>query len=393
MRKKNAAGNGSIRQRKDGVWEGRFTYVDELGQPRRGSVYASTQRECRRKMTTAQQQVDEESYHVTKRKLKVKEWLNEWLDTYCVDLTPATIKTYRHRINTHLIPNIGEANLNSLTNPQVQRLINRLYNGNLSQKQKPLSAKTVKCVHGVLHKALSQAVICGLITVNPADHIKLPKAQRPDLKPLMDEDINRFLAAIKGERYELIYYVDLFSGLRQSEILGLEWQDIDFENGVIYVRRQLHKNLNGPGYVLVDRTKSHKNRIAYISSSVVSALLEQKRRQEEWKVIAGALWNNPDDLVFTNELGGHLVHGTVRRHFKWIMRDLGLDETRFHDMRHSYAINALQYGDNPNEVSAQLGHYSSAFTMDVYGGVSKTAGKAAQDRMEDFIQSISKPLD
>lgn len=367
--------------------QARFCYTDEVGQPKRGSVYAKTQKECRQKLTAKLKAIDEETYRKSEKKIKVADWLKEWFETYCTDLKPQTLKTYESRIRQQLIPHIGDATLQSLTNAQIQRLINRLAAG--TKLQKPMAPKTVKCVHGILHKALSQAVVCGYIQVNPADHIKLPKAKKPDLKPMMDDDIHRFLERIKGERFELLFYVDLFTGMRQSEILGLEWSDIDFEAGTIHIQRQLQRKYKETGFMLLDETKNGKDRIASISPSVVKVLKEQRRRQLEWQLAAGQAWSNPDNLVFTNEIGGHLVHSTVRNHFKRVMRDLGMDTTRFHDMRHSYAINALQYGDTPNEVSEQLGHYSSAFTMDVYGGVSKTARKASQERMENFIKSVS----
>lgn len=118
-------------------------------------------------------------------------------------------------------------------------------------------------------------------------------------------------------------------------------------------------------------------------------LHQQRRLQAEWQLAAGRLWSNENDLVFTDEVGGHLKHHTVYNHFKAIVRSMGLGNVRFHDLRHSYAINALQNGDSPKEVQEQLGHYSSAFTMDTYAEVSETMRKESQARMERFIKRVS----
>ena len=109
----------------------------------------------------------------------------------------------------------------------------------------------------------------------------------------------------------------------------------------------------------------------------------------EWRLAAGPAWNNPLNLVFTDELGGHLKHRTINNHFKKIVASIGLENTRFHDLRHSYAVNALQAGDSVKAVQEQLGHYSSAFTMDVYAAVSDTMRKDSQKRMEGLFKAVS----
>lgn len=389
MAKKNAANSGSIRKRKDGLWEARFTYKDSFGQPKRGSVYGKTQREVRKKLTEATNAADEQCYH-QESTVKMEAWLREWYDTYCTDLKPATRSTYLTRMNTHLIPYIGKVPISELTNQQIQRLINMLSAGDPKRNKKPLAPKTVKNVHGILHKALEQAVICDMLSKNPADHIKLPKVKPPKLKPLMDESVGAYLQEIqKDPVYKNLLFVDLFTGMRQSEILGLQWQDINFEDGTILIQRQLQKSRFENKYFFLDSTKGFKDRCISISPSVVQVLRDQRTLQQQWEAASHGTWSNPDNLVFTNQVGGHLVHGTVYRHFKKIVRSIGMDETRFHDLRHSYAINALQYGDSPKEVCEQLGHFSTAFTMDTYAAVSHTARTAAQARMEQFIQTVS----
>ncbi len=383
---RNAQGTGSIRQRSDGRWEARFTYTDELGQKKRGSVYSDNQKECRKKLIAALKAVDDGSY-VKAQRYTVSQWLDEWLSTYCKDLKPATVSGYRSKIDTRIKPYIGNSALTALTNVQIQKFYNKLQDGD--KEYKPLSPKSIQSIHGILHKSLDQAVSARIIGSNPADHIKLPKIKRPELTPIMDDDVSRFLEAIKGDRFERLYILDLFSGLRQSEIVGLQWDDVDLEAGLLTVRRQIQKSYSGDGYVFLDETKNGKQRIVAIAPSIVQVLKAQKIQQAKWQLAAGPLWNNSRNLVFTDELGGHLKHRTIYNHFKKIVTSIGLESTRFHDLRHSFAINALQAGDSYKVVQEQMGHYSSAFTMDVYAAVSDTMRKDSQERMEGLFKAVS----
>lgn len=385
MAKRNAHGAGSIRQRSDGRWEARFTYRDEFGQAKRGSVYGSTQKECRQKLIAAIKAVDDGIYRKTER-VTVKKWFEEWVVTYGTSWRPMTVEDYTKKAERYIFPHIGKVYLNALTPMQVQRLVNLLSNG--SEKQKPLAAKTVKNIHGILHSALKQAVLSGIIPSNPADNTRLPKMKKPDLKPLMDEDITRFLNAIQGDAYERLYIVTLFTGLRQSEVLGLQWDDIDLNTGLITVRRQLQKQRDS-SYLFIDQTKNGKDRVVPAPQGVVDVLKAQKRQQAAWRLLAGECWSNERNLVFTNEIGEHLNHNTVYKHFKRLVKKIDMKETRFHDLRHSCAIMELQSGCSVKAVQEQLGHYSSSFTMDTYAAVSQTMQKDTQERMQLLFQDVT----
>ena len=379
-----AQGAGSIRQRPDGRWEGRFTYLDELGQTKRGSVYAATQKQCRQKLTAAVKSVDEGGYKKTQR-YTVAEWMETWITTYCRDLKPSTQDGYRSKMNTWINPALGKVQLSALTNTTIQRFYNQLADG--AKGRNPLSPKSLKNIHGIFHRALKQAVIAGLIPSNPADFVKLSKVKKAELYPLMDDDVSKFLAAIKGDRFERLFILALFSGMRQSELIGLRWEDVDMEIGTILVCRQIQKSRTSGEYIHIDETKNGKQRIAAIAPSVVKVLKEQKRQQMEWRLAAGELWENTENLVFTDELGRHIRHNTMLCHFKEIVTSIGRPNVRFHDLRHSYAISALQAGDSIKNVQEQLGHYSSAFTMDVYAAVSDTMRKDSQARMEAVFKA------
>ena len=201
--------------------------------------------------------------------------------------------------------------------------------------------------------------------------------------------MGRFLAAIQGHPFEYIYLTDLFTGLRQSELLGLTWEDINFSAGHITIRRQLQFLGSKYGGYRFTTPKNNKIRQIFPAKYVMDILKKQQRRQFEMRLAAGAEWSNPDDLVFTDVLGKHLKHDLIYRHVKRIFAQIGCPDRRFHDLRHSYAVLAIQAGDDIKTVQENLGHYSAAFTLDVYGHVTDQMKRDSADRMERHIKKVS----
>ena len=266
-----------------------------------------------------------------------------------------------------------------MTAPDIQKFYNGLQKGD-----KPLSPKTIKNIYGVFHKALEQAVAVGYIRINPTDVCKLPRAEKPAIKPLDKSDIGNFLAAIDGHRFQRPMIVDLFTGLRLSEIIGLTWDCIDFEQGTIYVYRQLQLI---KGVYKFNSLKNGKTRRITPAPFVMGTLREQRREQNKWRLSAGSAWID-GNFVFTNEIGEHMKQQTLYMNLKRSVAKIGLPETRFHDLRHSYAISAIQSGDDIKTVQENLGHHTAAFTLDVYGHVTDQMKKESANRMEAFIKGI-----
>lgn len=177
--------------------------------------------------------------------------------------------------------------------------------------------------------------------------------------------------------------------MREGEVLGLTWDCIDFDSGSVIIKQQLQKERRGNGEYHLVSPKNGKSRRITPAASVMDLLGQQRQRQLDMKSDARELWNNPMNLVFTNEVGHNLSAQTVYLHFKEIMRKIGLPDTRFHDLRHSYAVAALQSGDNIKTVQESLGHFSAAFTLDVYGHVTEEMKRDSANRMEQFIKSVS----
>ena len=215
------------------------------------------------------------------------------------------------------------------------------------------------------------------------------KAHRKEIKPMEQAEITKFLQAIQGTKYGLVYQITLFTGLREGEVLGLTWDCIDFQHNAIYINKQLQKTKKVGGTYCLAPTKNSRNRTILTAPSVMALLRKQKSQQAQMRLLAGEAWNNSWDLVFTNELGGHLCHCTVYKKFKAIVRELGMPEERFHDLRHSFAVASIESGDDIKTVQSNLGHATASFTLDVYGHVTQKMRQQSADRMEEFIQKVS----
>lgn len=394
---RQAQGAGTIRQRPDGRWEARYTIGRDLGSGKQiqKSIYGSTQDEVRRKLNSIVVDIDNGVY-TEPSKLTVSEWLDIWLEEYTSNLKPYTIASYKGHCNNYLKHNFGAIKLSALNAHTIQRMYNTLYKG--TEKKNPLSAKTIANIHGVLHKALEQAVKVGYIRFNPSDSCTLPRVIKKEMHPLEEETIKEFILACEGEPYKVLYITALFTGMRQGEILGLRWSDIDFDNGRIVICRQLQREKTpsdseyGKGVYYFTTLKNNKTRKFMPAPFVMKMLKEHKTQQSIQKMRLGCAWGNGDklndDLVFVNEIGCHLSHVTVYKRYKAIVKQLNIADARFHDLRHTYAVTALQNGDDIKTVQETLGHHTAAFTLDVYGHVTEKMRSESAARMENFINSV-----
>lgn len=382
-KKRRARGEGSIRQRKDGTWEARFiTGVDPgTGKDIRKSVYAKTQKEVRKKMTEAIAALDKDDYREPS-KMTVAQWLDVWTAEYLGGVKPMTKLNYSQHIKNHIKPAMGAIKLDTLNAHTIQKFYNSLGD------EKGLTPKTIKNIHGVLHKALSQAVMIGYLRYNPADACTLPRIVHKDIKPLDEDATARFVEAIQGHRYETIFLVTLFTGMREGEVLGLTWDCVDLKKGLITINKQIQKAPGGGSIYNLVPTKNSKGRTVTPAPFVMELLRSQRKRQIEWQLKAGPLWEDTD-LVFTDELGRHLMPHTVYHNFKRIVADMGLPDVRFHDLRHSYAVAAIRSGDDIKTVQGNLGHATASFTLDVYGHVTDQMKRESANRMQQYIQRVS----
>ena len=395
-----AQGDGTIRKRSDGRWEARYTLgVDpRTGRQIQKSVYGKTQADVRKKLKEITTEVDQGVF-TEPTKMTVGQWLDIWLNEYNADVKDTTIQQYRYQINTHLKPGVGFVKLSELTAPMLQQFINsrsRPYeitqlakNGKpIKVKKNSLSAKSIHNMHSVLHEALVKAMKLGYLRSNVCDAITLPRAQKVDMHPITGENVKKFLDAIKGDPYEDLYYVTMFTGLREGEVLGLTWDCIDFGKSTMKVYRQLQRERTRNGEYRFVPLKNSKSRSFMIPDNVKAVLLKVKREQAERQLQYGGRWENTEGFVFTNESGRFLMYSTVYAHFKRCVKRIGIPETRFHDLRHTYATLALQQGVDVKTVSENLGHATVAFTLDVYAHVSEEMQKRSASLMQAYLEAL-----
>ena len=192
---------------------------------------------------------------------------------------------------------------------------------------------------------------------------------------------------VQGHKFETLFIVALFTGMRQGELMGLTWDCVNLKDGAILVNKQLIRDKNNSQYYLTT-LKNDKSRNITLAPFVTEALRKHKVEQSKIRLMLGGAWGNTDNLVFTNEIGECLKHPTVYENFKRVVNNLGLNNARFHDLRHSYAVAALQSGDDVKTVQENLGHHTAAFTLDVYGHVSERMKQESAQRMEKFIHNV-----
>lgn len=379
--KKREAGSGSIVQRKDGRWQGQYTSGrdPETGKLRRHTIYGKTQKEVAEKLRAATASIDSNTFQEP-RKITLEEYSKEYLLVCTVHLAYNTQLSYKKALQLHILPALGKIKLTELTHRQVQAFVATL------STNKGLSAKTVHNIHGVLHSILGSAVRDELLLRNVSEKCILPRVTQKQIKAITTAELGRFLKAIEGEAFRNIFFVDIFSGLRLSEILGLSWDNVDLESGCIYVRQQLqqHQERGNSQYFLA-APKEAKQRKVLIAPSVASALRRQRVRQLEQRIAAGASWENRFDLVFTNDFGKPLNRRTVYKHLKRILQDCGMGNYTFHSLRHSFATISLENGDDIKTVQTNLGHYAPSFTLKTYVHVSDQMQRNSAARMEELL--------
>ena len=234
------------------------------------------------------------------------------------------------------------------------------------------------------------AVRIGYLEKNPSSACILPTVRQAEIHPLDTPDLRILMNSIHGDEYEALILTAIFTGMRSGELLGLTWDCIDFENGIIRVVKQLvQPRKKGRNYSF-GTPKNGKGRTLTPAPFVMDVLKAHKKAQELQKSSAGPAWDDGGfpNLVFTHPDGSHLSQPTVWKELQKALKKAGLENHRFHDLRHTYVVNAFRAGDDVKTVQQNAGHYSAAFTLDRYAHVTETMRKESADRMQSFIQAL-----
>ena len=379
MAKKRANGEGSIRKRKDGRWEGRYTagHDPETGKAIYKNVLGRSQAEVKEKLKQAIGEA--QALDITKAgKYTVGEWMEVWFQDYAkIKVRPSSHQTYQGYIHNHIRPNIGDIPLEKLTSLDLQKFYKKLLSqgrvDRLEAKGQPkgLSAKTVRNIHQILSSALKLAQEQRLILTNPAEGCALPRVEHQEMKTLTTVQLASFFREARESGVFELYYLELATGLRRGELLGLKWEDIDLERGDLRVRRQVSR-INGE---VVEAPLKTKNayRTLPLAEDTVSVLREQRRK------VGNSPW------VFPSPNGGPISPDSVLHMLHRVLKRAGLPKVRFHDLRHTFATLALQNGVDVKTVSGMLGHFSAGFTLDTYAHITSAAQRQAAQTMGSVL--------
>lgn len=324
MGTKRANGEGSFRKRSSNSWEGRIVLDDK-----RRCVYGKTKGEVRQKVAELQNDFSNGTL-VDENNITVGEWMDTWAECYTSGVKSSTLDRYLQDIRVHIKPDLGQIQIQDLKLLTVQRFLKRCKDG------KGLSEKSLKNIYLVLNKAMTRAQKDGLIKKNPCADAEIPMYETPkkEMRALKDDEVPQFLSMISGHPLENLFYTALFTGMRESELLGLTWDCVDLEKGTIHLYRQLKQLRGRKGEYVFTTLKNKQDRSFTIPPSVVRAIKREKVKQSEAKLRYGTLYHNDMNLVFTNDLGRHLCTFTVYNSFKRIVKAMGIPEVRLHDLRH-----------------------------------------------------------
>ena len=388
MSKRRPSGDGMVRKREDGRWEGRIV----VGHKENGDsifryIYADTQKELTAKL---RQNIDiYQGIDLTEQsRMTLAEWLEQWLGQMSVTLRPSTLENYQKDMTNHVIPYLGQKSLSQITAADLRKLYETLKrNGRVNPhpgQGRGLSSTTVHGIHTTLHHALRAAVEQGLIPLNPADEVEPPKVVRQPMNILNEEQLDSFMEAIKADPiwYDF-FYTELTTGLRRGEICGLMWSDFDGRSGTLKVSRTLHREKGGR--LVAGDTKTYAGTRKIVLPPSTAELLRARKKQ------SFSAWIFHDPL----RPEAPISPDSAYRQLKKLLAEAGLPSIRFHDLRHTFSTHALASGVDAKTLSGILGHTKASFTLDTYthttGDMQKRAADIVGGFLADYLGEEMKP--
>ena len=374
---KRKYGDGSVFERKDGRWEGRLVVgYKENGYAKTKSVTAPTKTECEERLKKLREEVGRRSERI-KPDMLFGDWIDFWYQNFSKPkLRPTTQACYEGRIYTHIIPQIGQIPLKKLTQNELQQFYARLKKGgrkkHVEKFGEGLSDRMVRSCHTTCRTALEKAVTEGLIRVNPAVGCKLPPKKAKEMQMLTLAEIIRFLTQAKEEGYYEIFLLELTTGMRRGEIIGLKWRDLDLTTGELHIARQVIR-VKGETVVSQPKTKS-SIRTVILAPDMVEILAELKTEVKgEWMFPSPINEGQPRNPC------------ALYHRFQTILERANCKKVRFHDLRHTFATMAIENGMDIKTLSAMIGHVSAETTLNIYSHITDTMQQQAAVKIDREI--------
>ena len=373
MSRKRANGEGSIFKRKDGRWQGAVTVgYDDEGKQKRRTIYGKTQTEVRGKLTEIKRQVADGVYSDSKH--TVRSYLEHWLKEKARSVKPRTAELYCEQAQRYVYPQIGQVHLTKLTPLHIQTVISKLGDN--------IGANTANKVRTLLFNALKQAVLWQLIPRNPCEAVAKLKEETKEMIIWTPTETLAFVKTARSHRLFAAFYLAIFTGLRRGEALGLRWQDIS--DGVIYVKQSLTV-LSGKIHFTTPKT-SKGQRFLTVSEDVMEILTEHQTFQKSEAEYLGESWPETD-LVFTSQAGTPIHPRNFERVFKQLIKQAGVSNIRFHDLRHLHVSLLVSKGFDPRAIADRVGHTNPSFTLDVYSHMFAEKRKDSAVGMSDLLDA------
>lgn len=377
MGKRRPSGDGMVRKREDGRWEGRIV----VGHKENGDsifryVYADTQKELTAKLRQnidAYQGVDltEDS------QMTLGQWLDRWLDRMTGVVGPLTMKRYEGTVVRHIKPYLGEKIISQVTGKDIQKLYDILARHGNRITGEGLASGTIRGIHAMFHEAMGAAQQAGLIPRNPTEDIDAPKFSYKAKKVLTEAQLEKFMEAIReDEIWRDLFYTELTTGLRRGEICGLKWEDFDEDKGTLRIRRTIHEEKGGKLTPWYTKTAAGTRTINLAPSTAALLWDRKKTALTEW--------------IFPHPLKPEQPTrpSAAYERMKGLLKQAELPDIRFHDLRHTFATHALTSGVDVKTLSGILGHTRAAFTLDTYTHTTGDMQKRAAEIVEEFLIDI-----
>ncbi len=371
--------SGHLEKRYNKSW----TIVLDLGRDENGKrkrvakSFRGTKREAEKELTRLLAEA-EQGIFVLPTNNTVADFLKAWLDKYArPNLARTTVEGYDIAINKHLIPELGTVPLEKLTPLQIQSYC--------AKKLKEVSPRTVQLHYTVLREALGHAVKWQLLARNPADAVDRPKYKRPNIDSLNVQELHKFLDYVQRSHHQdhNLIFIAVYTGMRLGELLALRWEDVDLEQGRIFVRRAAHYTGKEGLDIGIPKTEKSRRQII-LPPTAVKALKQQKEAVERAKKLQPELYED-NDLVFPTIDGKMQNPKNVSHRFSALAKKTGFPGLTFHGLRHTHASLLLAEGVHPKVVQERLGHSTISITLDTYSHTVPTLQEEAAEKLENLL--------
>lgn len=371
MQKKRGNNEGSIHRRnKDGRFGASVTI-----QGRRIQKTFKTEKEAKAWLKPLLHQM-ESGLSYKGANYSLGEYLDEWLESKKSTLKFRTHGQYEQVARQHIKPYLGKVKLKDLEAFQIQRFYNeKLRNGS--------SENTVYLIHRVLRGAIRQAYLMNLILRNPIAPVKSPKPRKKEMKTLSDYQVRELLKVAEGTELETLLFVEIATGLRMGEIIGLKWSDLDMAAGTLRVCRQVQRE-KGRGLVYSEPKSEKSRRLVMLGTTAITKLRLHSDRQYTLRLVANSRWDE-NDLIFPNSIGKPMDQRRLLGEYKKLLAKAGLPIIRFHDLRHTAATLMLLAGVHPKIVQETLGHSDINLTLNTYSHALPTLQREAAAKMDELM--------